>query len=341
MPGNQLYSAADEARTPHLDVEEATPKSLRQLPMQTLPRLFFLFALIFASLLHRQGSAEVLRFKFFGNLIPVQHVPQPSPYGLPIPVPATVVGQFLYDSSSQPTPYTFTSCNSCSRYRQQIANGFIASIGGVTFRADDYIVDVGNNFPLSGDATADTLSLRFDSRYQTPPNGPFYAGGIPRQTGYFSMFFMGNSSAWNDPQLPENITLSDFPSQFHFLTDLIDQAGHQVEFAISTIKSCPMVPGDFDCNQAVNDSDLQQWKSAFGLTHDMTIDANSDGSVNAADYTLWRDHYHVNSAASFAASVGRVPEPSSNIILLSILIGGLPFRNFRRIFRRLAHAGQI
>jgi hypothetical protein len=56
-------------------------------------------------------------------------------------------------------------------------------------------------------------------------------------------------------------------------------------------------PGDFDGNGQVELADYDDWATHFGQSRPVIFgvrhryDANADGHVNAADYTLWRDKY--------------------------------------------------
>jgi hypothetical protein len=49
-------------------------------------------------------------------------------------------------------------------------------------------------------------------------------------------------------------------------------------------------------------------------------DANNDGVVNLADYTIWRDNLGATTAASLAAN-SSIPEPSTMSLVLVGFIG--------------------
>jgi hypothetical protein len=70
-----------------------------------------------------------------------------------------------------------------------------------------------------------------------------------------------------------------------------------------------LLPGDFDFDGKVDEGDLAVWKRDYGLAGDgLTADANGDGIVNAADYTVWRD----NLGAVVQANVQvAIPEPAA------------------------------
>jgi hypothetical protein len=69
----------------------------------------------------------------------------------------------------------------------------------------------------------------------------------------------------------------------------------------------PAVPGDYDANGTVDAADYLVWKAAYG-TNNPAADGNRDGVVDAADYTVWRNH--LTSSLGTAGMATIVPEPS-------------------------------
>ena len=67
---------------------------------------------------------------------------------------------------------------------------------------------------------------------------------------------------------------------------------HEVAFEIAD-SSTPL-PGDYDSDLRVDYEDYFRWRAKFAST-DPTADGNHDGTVNAADYTVWRDHFAAGS----------------------------------------------
>ncbi|TWU00291.1 Peptidyl-prolyl cis-trans isomerase B [Botrimarina colliarenosi] len=80
---------------------------------------------------------------------------------------------------------------------------------------------------------------------------------------------------------------------------------------VSDVSLRPLSPGDFNQNGFIDLGDLALWQADYGSTTKGETDANGDGIVNAADYTIWRD-LRVASATAFAT-----PEPSA--VVLTIL----------------------
>jgi serine/threonine protein kinase len=63
--------------------------------------------------------------------------------------------------------------------------------------------------------------------------------------------------------------------------------------------STPNVPGDYNKDGSVSDTDYGIWRAAFGATGlGLSADGNGNGIVDAADYVLWRKN-----RATFAAVV--------------------------------------
>ena len=71
--------------------------------------------------------------------------------------------------------------------------------------------------------------------------------------------------------------------------------------------------GDFNWDGSVDVADYALWRVTYGLSRLLAADGNRDGIVDAADYTVWRDAYE--SAASSAPT----PEPSSLLLAAAIL----------------------
>lgn len=80
-----------------------------------------------------------------------------------------------------------------------------------------------------------------------------------------------------------------------------------------------MLPGDFDGNGSVDAADYSVWRATFGQTVAAGTGADGDrnGTVDEGDFAVWRLHFG-ESASGFAAGVAEaaVPEPTSIALLL-------------------------
>jgi Dockerin type I domain len=88
---------------------------------------------------------------------------------------------------------------------------------------------------------------------------------------------------------------------------------------------------DFNGDGSVDDADFTVWRENFGksVSAGAEGDANGDGVVNAADYTIWRDEVGQSDGMAAGLVLGSVavPEPASMVLmmigalLLSITMG--------------------
>jgi hypothetical protein len=84
------------------------------------------------------------------------------------------------------------------------------------------------------------------------------------------------------------------------------------------------VAGDYDHNGTVNDADYMVWRVHFGSTTALDADGNLDGIVNAADYAIWRRYFgstypgagsSVGGGQSLGLINSAVPEPGAAALI--------------------------
>ncbi|MEZ6098270.1 MAG: dockerin type I domain-containing protein [Pirellulaceae bacterium] len=95
-----------------------------------------------------------------------------------------------------------------------------------------------------------------------------------------------------------------------------------------------VVPGDYNGNGTVDAADYTVWKDSFGSTTALAADGNGDGTVDAADYTVWKDN------CGIGAGVASVPEPAAGATWMAIALSSLlAFRNRPHGKTSRIHAG--
>ena len=82
------------------------------------------------------------------------------------------------------------------------------------------------------------------------------------------------------------------------------------------------LPGDFNSDGLVDTADYSQWRETLGSETDLAADANGSGRIDTGDYQIWRQNFgSPQPAATSSAHSLAVPEPSA--ILLAVLFAAL------------------
>jgi hypothetical protein len=114
-----------------------------------------------------------------------------------------------------------------------------------------------------------------------------------------------------------------------------DAAVDWVEDNIEMLISPPGLPGDYNDDGSVDAADYVVWRHSFGQTGlDLAADGDASGTVDTGDYELWRANF--GQPADIGATLGSaVPEPSTIVTGLTAMIVMRIRRNVRnqsRIF---------
>jgi hypothetical protein len=87
--------------------------------------------------------------------------------------------------------------------------------------------------------------------------------------------------------------------------------------------------GDFNRDGTVDALDYTVWRNSFGAVGNTAADANEDNVVDADDYALWKAHYG-NSESLGAGGLAAVPEPATVSFVLLAACGLVACRQATR-----------
>jgi GH35 family endo-1,4-beta-xylanase len=86
-----------------------------------------------------------------------------------------------------------------------------------------------------------------------------------------------------------------------------------------SLYSLVIAPGDYNADGTVNAADYVVWRNTLGSADDLRADGNGDEMIDAGDYDVWKSLFGTN-YGSGAGSIATVPEPASVILLAVGLI---------------------
>jgi hypothetical protein len=106
----------------------------------------------------------------------------------------------------------------------------------------------------------------------------------------------------------------------------VEWTGGRVE--VSTIEDAlliPLAPGDYNEDGSVDTADYIIWRKALGQPNTSPIgflaDGDGDGLVDEDDYTIWRANFGESSIRGPLGAAG-VPEPTTWLL---VFVASLPF----------------
>ena len=79
--------------------------------------------------------------------------------------------------------------------------------------------------------------------------------------------------------------------------------------------SLVVAPGDFNGDGTVDAADYVVWRHTHGSNADLRADGNGDGSIDDADFQVWRAHFGTIYGDDILG-IAAVPEPSAALLLL-------------------------
>jgi hypothetical protein len=82
-----------------------------------------------------------------------------------------------------------------------------------------------------------------------------------------------------------------------------------------------LTAGDYDANGTVDAADYDLWRASFGSQSRLAADGNGNGQVDAGDYLIWR-----RNATSLGIATKNVPEPGAALMICAWLWPALSCR---------------
>jgi len=129
-------------------------------------------------------------------------------------------------------------------------------------------------------------------------------------------------------------------------------AEFNVNFGSGTFAAPPPVPGDYNSDGVVNAADYTVWRNTLGSTTDLSANGDNDGAsqglIDQADYEFWKTHFVSTSAGlGSVQTTAAVPEPGSKALLvvafagMAVLVASRGWRVRRTQRPRLRFAARI
>ncbi len=171
---------------------------------------------------------------------------------------------------------------------------------------------VNTYFP--GRGTTVYSQLYADGLYRAAPTFNLYGGSVPsgfRLTMYApvgTIYF--TTDGVTDPRdigggVNSTATLYTDPVVISSTTTVMARRYYGDEIWSGLVEATFVVdtiPGDYDGSGTVDAADFTVWKSTYGQTGTgLAADGNDDGRVDAADYTVWRDNLGATAAGAGVA----------------------------------------
>lgn len=101
------------------------------------------------------------------------------------------------------------------------------------------------------------------------------------------------------------------------LPDLADDLMWHVDYTSSSVELLVAIAGDYNGDGTVNVADYTVWRDSLGMSGDaLSADGDGSGTIDAGDYQIWRTNFGASAAAIIASQAQAVPEPANSIAIL-------------------------
>jgi hypothetical protein len=90
----------------------------------------------------------------------------------------------------------------------------------------------------------------------------------------------------------------------------------------------PAGPGDYNGNGTVDAADYVVWRKTLGSTTDLAADGNNNQEIDDGDYTVWAQNF--GNGGGGGTILASIPEPSTWLLCLGTLLVSVAVRRSRR-----------
>jgi hypothetical protein len=104
---------------------------------------------------------------------------------------------------------------------------------------------------------------------------------------------------------------------------------YQLQLAATALTT--ILIGDYNLDGTVDAADYSVWRNSLGqVGSNLAADGNGDGTVDAADYSVWKANFGMTTGSASGGSIVGVPEPASGVLLSFAAITRLLHRARRK-----------
>lgn len=120
-----------------------------------------------------------------------------------------------------------------------------------------------------------------------------------------------------------------------------DKQTHALEGFVELFTPSQGLPGDFNNDGTVDAADYTVWRNNLGAADDSALNGNGDGlpGIDASDYNLWKTYFGTSVGVTSLLVSQTVPEPTT-IATVGLALAGIVILR-RRIVRRSTSAGFV